>query len=101
MDAQNLVYIVNPRIVRGLDYYRGLVFEFIDESIGAQSTLCGGGRYDGLIRSLDGPDLPGIGFAMGLTRIILCLEQKGEPVPAQKPDLYLASTRQAILSADP
>lgn len=92
LDAQNLVYTVNPRIVRGLDYYRGLVFEFIDESIGAQSTLCGGGRYDGLIRSLDGPDLPGIGFAMGLTRIILCLEQKGEPVPAQKPDLYLAST---------
>ena len=86
-----LSYTVNPQIVRGLDYYRGVVFEFISDDIGAQSTVCGGGRYDGLIESLGGPALSGIGFAMGLTRILLCLKAKEESVERNTPDLYIAS----------
>lgn len=86
-----LEYTVNPQIVRGLDYYRGIVFEFISDDIGAQSTVCGGGRYDGLIESLGGPALSGIGFAMGLTRIMLCLKAKEEEVARTSPDLYIAS----------
>ncbi len=86
-----LSYTVNPQIVRGLDYYRGVVFEFISDEIGAQSTVCGGGRYDGLIESLGGPALSGIGFAMGLTRILLCLKAKEEELERETPDLYIAS----------
>ncbi|MBR6530547.1 MAG: histidine--tRNA ligase [Clostridia bacterium] len=86
-----LEYTVNPQIVRGLDYYRGVVFEFISDDIGAQSTVCGGGRYDGLIESLGGPALPGIGFGMGLTRIMLCLKAKQQQVERATPDLYIAS----------
>lgn len=81
LDALGIEYEVNPRIVRGLDYYRKTVFEFISDDIGAQSTICGGGRYDGLVQQLDGPALCGIGFGMGLTRIVLALkakEQNGE-----------------------
>ncbi len=68
-------HTVNPRIVRGLDYYVRTVFEFISDDIGAQSTVCGGGRYDGLVRELDGPDLCGIGFGLGLTRLVLAMRK--------------------------
>ena len=75
LDAMNIEYVVDTSIVRGLDYYTGAVFEFIAEGIGAQSTVCGGGRYDGLVESLGGPSLSGIGFGMGITRIILAMRE--------------------------
>lgn len=89
--ASGIDYIVNPSIVRGLDYYTRTVFEFISDKIGAQSTICGGGRYDGLIKQLGGPALPGIGFAMGLTRLILAMKACGvELEGSEKPRLYIA-----------
>ncbi|MBE6695402.1 MAG: histidine--tRNA ligase [Ruminococcaceae bacterium] len=92
LDAMNIEYTVDPTIVRGLDYYTGTVFEFIAEGIAAQSTVCGGGRYDGLVESLGGPALSGIGFAMGLTRIILAMKQLGtDKVEIANPKLYIAS----------
>jgi histidyl-tRNA synthetase len=92
LDAAGIKYIVNPRIVRGLDYYQKTVFEFITDKIGSQSTICGGGRYDGMVKELDGPDLCGLGFAMGLTRIMLALEAEGVlPKIDESPDLYIAS----------
>jgi histidyl-tRNA synthetase len=85
-------YVVDSSIVRGLDYYTGAVFEFIAEGIGAQSTICGGGRYDGLVESLGGPKLSGIGFGMGITRVILALREAGlDKVPVAAPKLYIAS----------
>jgi histidyl-tRNA synthetase len=85
-------YVVDSSIVRGLDYYTGAVFEFIAEGIGAQSTVCGGGRYDGLVESLGGPQLSGIGFGMGITRLILALRAMGlDKVEVKAPKLYVAS----------
>lgn len=84
-------YQVNPRIVRGLDYYQRTVFEFISDDIGSQSTICGGGRYNGLVAELGGPDVSGIGFAMGLTRILLAMKKNGADGAEARPDLYLAS----------
>lgn len=95
LTALEIPYTVDPKIVRGLDYYVRTVFEFISEDIGAQSTVCGGGRYDGLVEQLDGPKLCGIGFGMGLTRLALALKTlAGEgkttlPVNAS-PVLYIA-----------
>ncbi len=91
LDAMGIEYTVDTRIVRGLDYYTKTVFEFICEGIGAQSTVCGGGRYDGLMKQLDGPALPGIGFGMGLTRVILAMKESGcGEVEEDKPILYIA-----------
>jgi histidyl-tRNA synthetase len=67
-------YVVNPRIVRGLDYYTRTVFEFTSEALGAQSTVCAGGRYDDLIKSLGGPDVPSVGFGLGLERLLMTIE---------------------------
>ena len=95
LTALEIPFTVDPKIVRGLDYYVRTVFEFISEDIGAQSTVCGGGRYDGLVEQLDGPKLCGIGFGMGLTRLALALKTlAGEgkttlPVNAS-PVLYIA-----------
>ena len=92
LDAMGIDYVVDPAIVRGLDYYTGVVFEFIAEGIGAQSTVCGGGRYDGLVESIGGPALSGIGFAMGLTRVILALREAGlDKIAPAAPKLYIAS----------
>ena len=74
-------YTVNPRIVRGLDYYTRTVFEFIAEGIGAQGTVCAGGRYDGLIRTLGGGDVPAVGFAAGIERLLIVMEQSGIEIP--------------------
>ena len=74
---------VNPNIVRGLDYYTRTVFEFVSENIGAQGTVCGGGRYDGLIKQLGGNDVSGIGFAVGIERILMLLENLGVEIPNQ------------------
>ena len=92
LDAMGIEYVVDSSIVRGLDYYTGAVFEFIAEGIGAQSTVCGGGRYDGLVESLGGPALSGIGFGMGITRIILAMREMGlDNIIADKPRLYIAA----------
>ena len=93
--AMDIDFSINPRIVRGLDYYTRTVFEFISDDIGAQSTVCGGGRYDGLVKELDGPDLCGIGFGLGITRLVLALkknaETKGTALPEnKKPLIYIA-----------
>jgi histidyl-tRNA synthetase len=82
-------YEVNPRLVRGLDYYTRTVFEWINESSGAQNAVCSGGRYDGLIAQLGGEPTPAIGFAMGMERVVALLLQAGQaPAPA-KPDVYV------------
>ncbi len=92
LDALNIEYKINPDIVRGLDYYTKTVFEFVAEDIGAQSTVCGGGRYDGLVQELGGPQTPGIGFAMGIERLILTLESKGVALEIEtQPDIYISS----------
>ena len=91
LDAMGISYTVDPSIVRGLDYYTRTVFEFIADGIGAQSTVCGGGRYDGLVESLGGPALPGIGFGMGITRLILSMRAAGTAdAPVTTPKLYIA-----------
>ena len=92
LDGMKIDYVVDSSIVRGLDYYTGTVFEFIAEGIGAQSTVCGGGRYDGLVSSLGGPDLPGIGFGMGITRLILALRELGlDNIESPAPVVYIAA----------
>ncbi len=92
LDAMGIDYVVDPSIVRGLDYYTGAVFEFIAEGIGAQSTVCGGGRYDGLVESLGGPALSGIGFGMGITRLILALRELGlDKIEEPRPAVYVAA----------
>lgn len=74
LSAMDINFIVDPKIVRGLDYYTKTAFEIISEDIGAQSTVCGGGRYDGLVEQLGGPKISGIGFGMGIERLLLTLE---------------------------
>lgn len=92
LDALNIPYTVNPRIVRGLDYYVRTVFEFVSSDLGAQSTVCGGGRYDGLLGSLGGADQPGIGYAMGVERLLMVLKAQGIEIPEPDPcDLYIGS----------
>jgi histidyl-tRNA synthetase len=90
LDIIGLKYTVDPRIVRGLDYYTKTAFEIVTDKIGAQSTVCGGGRYDGLVEEVGGPSTPGIGFGMGIERLLIFLEKSGIELP--KPpamDLYI------------
>lgn len=83
---------IDATIVRGLDYYTKTVFEFVSTDIGAQGTICGGGRYDNLIESLGGNSIPGMGFAMGLERILLVMQAQGVTFPNEPtPDIYIAS----------
>lgn len=91
LKAMNIDFKINPKIVRGLDYYTKTVFEFVSSDIGAQSTVCGGGRYDGLIEQLGGKPTPALGFAMGLERIIMVMEnQKCDFLQSRTCDLYIA-----------
>lgn len=89
LDKQQLHYSVNPYIVRGLDYYNKTVFEWITDSLGAQGTVCGGGRYDGLVEQIGGKGTPGVGFAMGLDRLVLMLEPVFES--SIQADVYIAA----------
>ena len=92
LKAQNIEYTINPEIVRGLDYYTKTVFEFVSNSIGAQGTVCGGGRYDGLVEELGGQHTPSLGFAMGIERLMLLMEAQGCEFPeAEKPDLFIVA----------
>ena len=96
LSLMNIDFDINPRIVRGLDYYTRTVFEFIAEGIGAQSTVCGGGRYDGLLNELSGKQVPALGFGMGLERLIMTMEQQNcDFMEAKTCDLYIASMGQA------
>lgn len=96
LGAAGVEYTVDSNIVRGLDYYTRTVFEFIAEGIGAQSTICGGGRYDGLVEQLGGPKLPAVGFAMGISRLILAMEASGVAAEETgKPVLYVAPMGEA------
>lgn len=81
LDLIGLEYTVDPRIVRGLDYYTKTAFEIVTDTIGAQGTVCGGGRYDGLIEQIDGPSTPGVGFGMGIERLLIVLEKAGIEIP--------------------
>ena len=92
LDILEIPYTVDPYIVRGLDYYQDTIFEIVveDESIGAQSTVCGGGRYDGLVEQLGGPNSPGFGFAIGMERLMLLLEEQAIQLPIEEAlDVYV------------
>jgi len=90
LDALGITYTLNPRMVRGLDYYTGTTFEFIHEDLGAQSGIGGGGRYDGLMETLGGADLSGIGFGLGVDRVLLAAEAEGVLTPHQfASDLFI------------
>lgn len=92
LDSKGIDYQINPLIVRGLDYYTKTVFEIISDSLGAQSTVCGGGRYDGLVEECGGPKTPGIGFAIGLERLMMILEaQKAIDIIEEPMDIYIAT----------
>jgi len=82
-------YRVNPKLVRGLDYYNRTVFEWVTDALGSQATVCGGGRYDGLIAQLGGESQPAVGFAMGLERIVMLLEKSGKAAGTPAPDVYV------------
>ena len=91
LDAAGVAYEIDPRIVRGLDYYTRTVFEFVSTSIGAQGTVCAGGRYDGLIEQLGGNPTPAVGFAAGIERLLIVMSQTGVEIPEEdKPTVYLA-----------
>ncbi len=90
LNAMQIDYTVNPRIVRGLDYYTNTVFEFVSTGIGAQGTVCGGGRYNGLIKELSGDSIPACGFGMGIERLMLLIKAKGKELPPdKKPIIYI------------
>ncbi|MDC0597172.1 histidine--tRNA ligase [Candidatus Pseudothioglobus singularis] len=91
LESLDISYKVNPKLVRGLDYYNQTVFEWISNDLGAQGTICGGGRYDGLVEKMGGNATPAIGFAMGLERIALLIEDKSDQIIIKRPHLYFAS----------
>lgn len=94
--AMNIAYEVNARIVRGLDYYTRTVFEFVSGDIGAQGTVCGGGRYDGLVEQMGGPSVPSLGFALGLERLMLLMQAQNIDFPEPTGcELYIASIGEA------
>lgn len=99
LDTAGLAYRINPRLVRGLDYYNKTVFEWVTDRLGAQGTLCAGGRYDGLVEQLGGKSTPAIGFAMGMERLVLLLSELSETTQKQSPgpvaDIYIVAVGDA------
>lgn len=92
LELAEVEYVVDPKIVRGLDYYTKTAFEFISKDIGSQGTVSGGGRYDGLVSELGGPSTPSVGFGMGIERLLLTLESNGIEIPKQDSiDLFIVS----------
>ncbi len=92
LNVMGVEYSVDPFIVRGLDYYTRTVFEIISTHIGSQGTVCGGGRYDGLVEEIGGPSLPAVGFGLGLERLLLVAENQGIVIPTPRPcDIYVAA----------
>ncbi len=105
LDAADVAYVVNPQLVRGLDYYSRTVFEWVTDRLGAQGTVCAGGRYDGLVQQLGGKFTPAIGFAVGLERLIALLEVRAEPPVLSVLDGYLvlmgeAAEREGMMLAE-
>ncbi len=99
LDAAGIEYTVNERLVRGLDYYNRTVFEWITESLGAQGTVCGGGRYDGLVEQLGGKATPAVGFAMGLERLVLMLETLQLTDVRRSVDVYMVTAGEGTMLA--
>ena len=89
LDDAGVSYKLNPRLVRGLDYYNRIVFEWTTDQLGAQATVAAGGRYDGLVEQLGGKPCPGVGYAIGIERILLLLETQGVTIPLDAPDAYV------------
>ncbi|MBT3047722.1 MAG: histidine--tRNA ligase [Candidatus Thiodiazotropha sp.] len=105
LDEAGVDYRLNPRLVRGLDYYSRTVFEWVTNSLGAQGTVCAGGRYDGLVEQLGGRPTPAVGFAMGLERLIAMLESRDLQEQLATPDVYLVmmgdrASREGVLLAE-
>lgn len=100
LDAAGIAYTVNQRLVRGLDYYNRTVFEWVTSSLGSQGTVCGGGRYDGLVEQLGGRATPAVGFAMGLERLVLLVQAVNpEFEPTRIVDVYVIASGQGVQSA--
>lgn len=89
LDEMGINYVINPRLVRGLDYYTRTVFEWITEELGSQGTICAGGRYDGLVSQMGGHDTPACGFAMGMERLLELMQVQEQALTAAAPDIYL------------
>ena len=91
LDAMGIEYVVDPGIVRGLDYYTKTAFEFVTTKIGAQGTVCGGGRYDHLVEEIGGPSTPGVGFGLGKEKLLLTMEACGAEIPQEDgADVFIA-----------
>ncbi|HKX42008.1 MAG TPA: histidine--tRNA ligase [Burkholderiaceae bacterium] len=97
LDAAGLEYRLNPRLVRGMDYYNLTVFEWVTDQLGSQGTVCGGGRYDGLIEQLGGKSAPAVGFGLGIERLLLLLQELSVPVPSGAPQVYAVLPSPAAL----
>ena len=95
LEALEIPFRLNPRLVRGLDYYSHTAFEITSTHLGAQATVCGGGRYDGLVEQLGGPSTPAVGWALGLERLVLLLAQRQGTTIARPPDLYVVNRGEA------
>ena len=92
LDAIGIPYVINPKIVRGLDYYTKTAFEFVTNSLGAQGTVCGGGRYDNLVQEVGGPPIPGVGFGLGKERLLMLMEANGVEIPKPSAcDVFIAT----------
>jgi histidyl-tRNA synthetase len=89
LDHNNIPYVINTRLVRGLDYYNRTVFEWVTDALGSQGTVCAGGRYDPLIASFGGKPTPAVGFAMGIERLLELMKEAGEPEMPNQCDVYL------------
>ena len=91
LETLQIPYVINTNMVRGLDYYNHTIFEFTTEVAGSQLTICAGGRYDGLVAYFGGPETPGVGFGMGLERLLLVLDKQGVELPIETAlDVYVA-----------
>jgi len=99
LDAAGVAYVINPRLVRGLDYYCKTVFEWVTDRLGAQGTVCAGGRYDGLVEQLGGRATTAAGFAMGIERLVALLEESGVAPPDHAPHVYLITVGDAAARA--
>lgn len=97
LDAAGLAYRVNPRLVRGMDYYNLTVFEWVTDHLGSQGTVCGGGRYDGLFEQLGGKPTPSVGFGLGVERLLLLIQALNLPVPVAAPRVYAVMPGEAGL----
>ncbi|MCW8844339.1 MAG: histidine--tRNA ligase [Gammaproteobacteria bacterium] len=99
LDNAGIEYSVNPRLVRGLDYYSRTVFEWVTDQLGAQGAVCSGGRYDGLVEQLGGPATPAIGWALGVERLLALMESQDYPFPADLPQAYMVMAGEAAETA--